>query len=219
VYAIGQVRIESRQNILDLPEVFMTTKSEETVFVVSNGFIVEEDGRYTVVRKSPAGRHEEEAVPDGCSVLVEYEPDNQFCRIVPLTEVVIALNALDAAPSPQLQAERGRHHTRYEQEESKKEWEMNEQELSEMAVLERSAQSLTGRFKEYHVKLEQVAAELALDREKLNGREKELNEREMKITRREAEVGAIRQIAADRKVQVEVAQAASTKANEMRKDA
>jgi hypothetical protein len=212
VYAIGQVRIESRQNILDLPEVFMTTKSEETAFVVSNGFIVEEDGRYAVVRKSPAGRHEEEAVPDGCSVLVEYEPDNQFCRIVPLTEVVIALNALDAAPSPQLQAERGRH-------QSKKEWEMNEQELSEMAVLERSAQSLTGRFKEYHVKLEQVAAELALDREKLNGREKELNEREMKITRREAEVGAIRQIAADRKVQVEVAQAASTKANEMRKDA
>jgi predicted nucleic acid-binding Zn-ribbon protein len=96
---------------------------------------------------------------------------------------------------------------------------MNEQELSEMAVLEQSAQSLTGRFKEYHVKLEQVAAELALDREKLNGREKELNEREMKITRREAEVGTIRQIAADRRVQVEVAQAASTKANEMRKKA
>jgi hypothetical protein len=115
VYAIGQVRIESRQNILDLPEVFMTTKSEETAFVVSNGFIVEEDGRYAVVRKSPAGRHEEEAVPDGCSVLVEYEPDNQFCRIVPLTEVVIALNALDAAPSPQLQAERVRLHVLYEQ--------------------------------------------------------------------------------------------------------
>ena len=95
MYAIGQVRIESRQNILDLPEVFIP--AEETAFVVSNGFIVEEDGRYTVVRKSPAGRHEDEAAPDGCSVLVEYESDYQFCRIVPLTEVVIALNALDAA--------------------------------------------------------------------------------------------------------------------------
>jgi len=92
VYAIGQVRIESRQNILDLPEVFIP--AEETAFVVSNGFIVEEDGRYAVVRKSPAGRH---TAPDGCSVLVEYESDYQFCRIVPLTEVVIALNALDAA--------------------------------------------------------------------------------------------------------------------------
>ena len=95
MYAIGQVRIESRQNILDLPEVFIP--AEETAFVVSNGFIVEEDGRYAVVRKSPAGRHEDEATPDGCSVLVEYESDYQFCRIVPLTEVVIALNALDAA--------------------------------------------------------------------------------------------------------------------------
>lgn len=94
-YAIGQVRIESRQNILDLPEVFIP--AEKTAFVVSNGAIVEEDGRYAVVRKSPAGRHEDEAAPDGCSVLVEYEPDDQFCRIVPLTEVAIALNALDAA--------------------------------------------------------------------------------------------------------------------------
>lgn len=42
MYAIGQVRIESRQNILDLPEVFIP--AEETAFVVSNGFIVEEDG-------------------------------------------------------------------------------------------------------------------------------------------------------------------------------
>lgn len=30
-------------------------------------------------------------------MLVEYESDYQLCRIVPLTEVVIALNALDAA--------------------------------------------------------------------------------------------------------------------------
>ena len=99
MYAIGQVRIESRQNILDLPEVFIPAAPsvEKTAFVVSNGFIYEEDGRYAVVRKSPAGRHEDEATPDGCSVLVEYESDYQFCRIVPLTEVVIALNALDAA--------------------------------------------------------------------------------------------------------------------------
>jgi hypothetical protein len=95
-YAIGQVRIEGRRNILDLPEVFIP--SEKTAFVVSNGAIGPfEDGRFTLVRKSPAGRHEDEAVPDGCSVLVEYEPDDQYCRIVPLTEVADALNALDAA--------------------------------------------------------------------------------------------------------------------------
>lgn len=103
-YAIGQVRIEGRQNILDLPEVFIP--AEETAFVVSNGFILEEDGRYAVVRKSPAGRHEDEAAPDGCSVLVEYEPADQFCRIVPLTEVAIALNALDAARRTEYEAQR-----------------------------------------------------------------------------------------------------------------
>jgi len=102
VYAIGQVRIEDRRNILDLPEVFIPSAPsvEKTAFVVSNGAIYEEDGRYAVVRKSPAGRHEDEATPDGCSVLVEYEPDCQFCRIVPLMEAAYALNALDAARNP-----------------------------------------------------------------------------------------------------------------------
>ena len=98
-YAIGQVRIEGRRNILDLPEVFIP--SEKTTFVVSNATIGPfEDGRLTLVRKSPAGRHENEAAP------VSYVKDDQYCWIVPLTEVADALNALDAARRSEYEAQR-----------------------------------------------------------------------------------------------------------------
>jgi hypothetical protein len=97
---------------------------------------------------------------------------------------------------------------------------MNEQEKVEKVGTFRSAAAgFIQMFETYWIDLEKVAAELALDRQKLNAREKDIIERECKVGRRENEVGQIRQIAADRKIQMEVAQDAAAKADKMRRNA
>lgn len=88
-----------------------------------------------------------------------------------------------------------------------------------MDMLTDAAATLVNEFKEYQGSLEKTAAEIAADRQKLETLEKELAEREAKVARRENEVGQVRQIAADRKVQAEAAKEAADRADKSRRNA
>ena len=99
---------------------------------------------------------------------------------------------------------------------------MSEQEQAEQAgigTFRGAAEALIRTFEVRSDGLKQMAEALENRKAGLDERAKDLDAREVKVARREAEVGQVRQIAAERKVQVEVAQAASTKANEMHKKA
>lgn len=97
---------------------------------------------------------------------------------------------------------------------------MIEQEKQEKVQAFRgAAESLVQMF-EMHVEAIRQANE-ALESRKtaLEAITQSLTEREVKVARRENEVGQVRMIAAERKTQLEVAQAMSDKADKMRRNA
>jgi uncharacterized protein (DUF3084 family) len=97
---------------------------------------------------------------------------------------------------------------------------MNEQEKTEkIGMFKSAAEGLVKLFEMHADGLWQMEEMLGHRAALAEARTKELDKRELDISRREAEVRQIRQIAADRKAQLEAAQDVAAKANEARKKA
>jgi chromosome segregation ATPase len=97
---------------------------------------------------------------------------------------------------------------------------MNEQEKCEkVGTFRDAAEGLIKMFETQADGLRQMSEFLDSRKVALDERAKDLDEREVKLVRREAEVCNVRQLAADRKVQMEGAKDAADRADKARRNA